>query len=205
LFSIGIIITETINLAASRWRAPGWTPDGGDDRILILRSGKTLNIETEIITAIRRIMRAVELPSRQLLDQSGVTGPQLAALQLAEKIDGASASAISKSLHLSRSTVTGVLDRLESRGLIQRKRNEQDRRGNVIQVTPRGHELLASAPPLLQDQFRQRLAMLNDWEQTSMLVSLQRVAAMMDAEDLPAAAILDAGAPPATPAPENND
>lgn len=154
-----------------------------------------MNIETEIITAIRRIMRAVELRSRQLLDQTGVTGPQLAALQLAAGTVSASASAISQDLHLSRSTVTGILDRLENRGLIRRNRNERDRRGNVIEVTPAGHDLLASAPPLMQDQFRQRLAALEDWEQTAILASLQRLAAMMDAGDLPAPAVLDTGAP----------
>jgi DNA-binding MarR family transcriptional regulator len=154
-----------------------------------------LNIETEIITAIRKIMRAVELRSRQLLYQTGVTGPQLAALQLAAQMDSASASAISRHLHLSRSTVTGVLDRLETRGLIKRNRNELDRRGNVIEVTPRGRDLLASAPPLLQDQFRRQLAKLDEWEQTSILASLQRLANMMDAEDLSVGAVLDAAAP----------
>lgn len=151
-----------------------------------------MNIETEIITAIRRIMRAVDLRSRQLLDQTGVTGPQLAALQLASRIEDASASAISKHLHLSRSTVTGVLDRLETRGMIRRSRNEHDRRGNVIEVTPRGRDLLASAPPLLQDQFRRKLAELEEWEQSSILASLQRLAAMMGADDLPGSAVLDA-------------
>ncbi|MGD8413034.1 MAG: MarR family transcriptional regulator [Candidatus Latescibacterota bacterium] len=150
-----------------------------------------LNLETEIIAAIRRIMRAIELRSRQLLDQTGVTGPQLAALQLAAQIENASASAISRHLHLSRSTVTGVLDRLQNRGLIRRNQNARDRRGNVIEVTPRGRDLLASAPPLLQDQFRQKLEQLEDWEQTSILAALQRLAAMMDAEALPVAAVLD--------------
>ena len=163
-----------------------------------------LNIETEITTAIRRIIRAVELRSRQLLYQTGVTGPQLAALLLAAQLDGASASAISRHLHLSRSTVTGILDRLEARGLIRRNRNERDRRGNVIGVTPSGHDLLESAPPLLQDQFRNRLATLSDWEQTSILAALQRLASMMDAEDLSVGAVLDAAAPPTTNTIENN-
>jgi DNA-binding MarR family transcriptional regulator len=174
-------------------------------RHLIQKGHQLVNIETEIITAIRRIMRAVDLRSRQLLDQTGVTGPQLAALQLAAQIDGASASAISQRLHLSRSTVTGVLDRLESRGLIQRSRNERDRRGNVIEVTPRGDDLLATAPPLLQDQFRQRLATLEEWEQSSILAALQRLATMMDAADLPAAAVLDAGASPNPTRMEHDD
>lgn len=164
-----------------------------------------MDIEAEITSAIRRIMRAVELRSRQLLDQTGVTGPQLAALQIAAQIDGASASAISQRLHLSRSTVTGVLDRLQSRGLIRRNRNDRDRRGNVIELTPRGKDLLASAPPLLQDQFRHKLAELEVWEQTSILASLQRLASMMDAEDLSGATVLDGGAPPANARAESSD
>lgn len=152
-----------------------------------------MDIETEIIAAIRRIIRAVDLRSRQLLEQAGVTGPQLSVLQLAGHRAEASASEISNALHLSRSTITGILNRLESRGLIKRNRNQRDRRGNFIEVTPAGRDLLSSAPPLMQDQFRRRLADLHDWEQTAILAALQRLASMMDAGSLSAAAVLDAG------------
>jgi hypothetical protein len=47
---------------------------------------------------------------------------------------------------------------------------------------------------LLEDQFRQKLEKLEDWEQTSILAALQRLAAMMDAEALPVSAVLDTAA-----------
>lgn len=149
------------------------------------------SIESEIVAALRRIMRAIELHSRRLRVSHGITGPQLATLQVTKRLGRASASTISRELHLSRSTLTGILDRLESAGYIERTRNENDRRGYIVTLSKDGEALMESAPPLFQDEFRERLARLESWEQTSILATLQRIASMMDADKLPAAPVLD--------------
>jgi DNA-binding MarR family transcriptional regulator len=92
---------------------------------------------------------------------------------------------VARSIHLSLPTVTGIFDRLEKRGLITRRRDGVDRRAVVIEPTAQGRQVLDSAPSLLQDRFRDRLAELPAWEQTRMLSVLQRMAAMMDAEGPP--------------------
>ncbi|HBL47553.1 MAG TPA: hypothetical protein DDZ90_29625, partial [Planctomycetaceae bacterium] len=48
-------------------------------------------------------------------------------------------------------------------------------------------------PSLLQDRFRRELLMLQQWEQTQMLSTLQRIASMMDAENIDASPVLSAG------------
>ena len=67
--------------------------------------------------------------------------------------------------------------------------------------TAKGLRLLESAPSPLQDRFRSEFSKLEEWEQTQMLASLQRIAAMMDAEQLDAAPVLTTGAAVGTPAP----
>jgi DNA-binding MarR family transcriptional regulator len=150
-------------------------------------------LENEIVAAIRRIMRAVELRSRELLEQCGLTGPQLLVLQAVTELKKASVTAIARAVHIGPPTVTRILARLEKRGFVERTRSDSDRRTVYTVATERGREVLARAPSLLQDQFRDELARLEDWKQTGLLSSLQQIAAMMDAESLPAAPVLSAG------------
>jgi len=158
-----------------------------------------LTLEDQVLAALRRITRAIDLHSRGLLQQVGLTAPQLAALQAIERLQPITAGALAKSVHLSQATVTGILTRLESRGLVSRLRSENDRRTVVVELTEQGQEILESAPSLLQDRFHRELLMLQEWEQTQMLATLQRIASMMDAERLDAAPVLAAGAATATP------
>ncbi len=60
----------------------------------------------------------------------------------------------------------------------------------TVRLTSDGEEVLAAAPSLLQDRFRQELIGLEEWEQTTILATLQRIAAMMDAESLDASPLL---------------
>jgi DNA-binding MarR family transcriptional regulator len=89
--------------------------------------------------------------------------------------------------------VSGVLDRLEGRGLVRRERSERDRRSVIVTVTEKGEKLLRESPSLLQDRFREELSRLEGWERYWLLSALQRVAAMMDAEAIQAAPVLEAG------------
>jgi len=153
-----------------------------------------LTLEHQIVVALRRIIRAIDLHSRRLVEEVGLTGPQLMTLKVAAEREAVSVGTLAKAIHLSGPTLTGILDRLERRGLIHRDRDAQDRRSLVVTVTQAGREVLASAPSLLQDRFRRELSQLADWEQTLILATLQRIAAMMDAEGLDAVPMLTTGA-----------
>jgi DNA-binding MarR family transcriptional regulator len=149
--------------------------------------------EDRIVASIRRIVRAIDLHSRHLMDEHGLTAPQLATLAEAERQGAASVGALARALHLSQPTVSGILDRLERRALVRRQRAEHDRRSVAIVVTEEGSRVRRAAPSLLQETFRQRLSRLEDWERHWLLAALQRVAAMMDAEALDAAPVLETG------------
>lgn len=154
----------------------------------------SLSIEQQIVAATRRIMRAVDIHSKRLVDRFGLTGPQLATLQEVERLDAASPTALARAVHLSQGTVTGILQRLEKRGLIERARSETDGRGVVIRLTGAGATLLTETPSLLQDRFREELRRLEDWERHQILSTLQRIAGLMDAREIDASPHLTSGA-----------
>ena len=154
-----------------------------------------LTPDDRVIAALRRIVRAIDLHSRHLVERFSVTGPQLIALQELARLGQVPVGVLARNVHVSHPTMTGILDRLEKRGLVQRTRDTEDRRRMTAAPTAAGLKLLDSAPSPLQDRFRSEFAKLEEWEQTHMLATLQRIAAMMDAEELEAAPVLttDAG------------
>lgn len=154
-------------------------------------------ISDEVIIALRRVIRAVDLHSRTLVESHGLTGPQALILKA---LHGGSLSAgeLASRVSLSQGTITDILNRLEQRDLIRRVRDTQDRRRVLVEPTAAGQALMQQSPPLLQERFAARFNALHDWEQTQLLASLQRIAAMMDAEDIDASPVLSSGSVRAT-------
>ncbi len=148
------------------------------------------SISDAVLIALRQIIRAIDLRSKRLVKQFGLTGPQLLILQEIARADEITASELAKSISLSQATVTGILERLEKRTLITRRRSNSDRRRVKVSATPTGRQLLEAAPPLMQESFVEQFDRLQNWEQHMILSSLQRLVTMMDAKQIEAAPIL---------------
>lgn len=146
---------------------------------------------TDVLISLRRIIRAIDMRSRRLMQEAGFTGPQLLVMQALAQAEEMTAGDLAKKVNLSQGTVTSILDRLEKRSLTRRIRSDTDRRRVFVSLTDEGRTQLSQAPTLLQQRFIQRFAELKDWEQHQMLASLQRLAEMMDAQDIDAAPVLD--------------
>lgn len=147
----------------------------------------------EVLIAIRRVIQSIDLHSKHLVKQFGLTGPQLIILSEISQTDEITASDISKVISLSQATVTGVLDRLEKRGYVVRKQSKQDRRRALVELTASGKHILETAPPLMQESFIEQFVELQTWEQHMILSSLHRLVAMMDAKQIVAAPLLTTG------------
>lgn len=158
------------------------------------------DISESVLVALRRITRAIDIRSRRLVQEYGLSGPQ--ALLLKSLLDSGkmSVGALAQRINLSQATVTDILNRLEKRGLVHRARSKVDRRCVNIEATEKSIQLLRNSPPLLQEQFAEKFNSLEEWEQTQIVSTLQRVAAMMDADDLPVSPVLTPG--PVTALPE---
>lgn len=144
----------------------------------------------EVLVALRRIIRAIDLHSKKLEQRFGLTGPQLLVLKVIAKQDPVSTGVIAKQVNLSHATVTSILDRLEKRGFVARQKDSTDKRKMLITALDPAKEVIMQAPALLQDSFVAKYQQLAEWEQTQMLATLQRIAAMMDADTLDAAPFL---------------
>jgi DNA-binding MarR family transcriptional regulator len=147
----------------------------------------------EVLRSFRKIIRAIELHSRDLMSHFGLTGPQLTVMQAIDRQEGVTVGHLGRLVQLSQATVTGILARLERQGYVRRTKSRQDRRRSEAFLTQAGRELLAKSPPLLQENFAQRFNELQPWEQTQILSVLQRLVSLMQAERIDAAAFLHTG------------
>lgn len=153
----------------------------------------------QILTALRRVTRAVDRYSRQLAQNHGLTSPQALIMKEVLREQGIGMGELARRVSLSQATVTDIAKRLESRQLLLRQRDPADRRRVTLRLTEAGQQLLATPLPLLQEDFMAQLHQLQAWEQSQLLSSLQRIAEMMHAQDIDASPVLASGGVAATP------
>lgn len=153
-------------------------------------------VELEILQSLRRIIRAVDIHSRKLTSLHGITGPQLVCLATLCEEGPLASTELSRRVYVSASTITGIIDRLEQRGCIERRRDDADRRRVLLHPTDEGRRLAARAPMPLQDRLTERLQNLSASDREAIAASLARVVELMEAEGLEAAAMLVSGALP---------
>jgi DNA-binding MarR family transcriptional regulator len=146
------------------------------------------------LVALRRILRAAENGARELARQTQLSTPQLIVMQIVEEAQEATPKTISQRAGIAQATATALLDKLERRGYVTRRRGQSDRRQVWIALTEEGREALSSAPDPLQERFAERFLELSDWEQAMIVAALERVAGLLDAEKLDAAPVLHVGA-----------
>ena len=152
-----------------------------------------MEITDEVLIALRRIIRATDLHSKHLAKTTGLTSPQILLLQNIRDKGKVSIGELANGVSLSHATVTTILDRLEVRELIYRARSSQDKRKAHAYLTKAGVRILENSPKPLQNQFTQQFNELQQWEQTMIISSLQRIAQMMDAQNIDASPVLDIG------------
>ncbi|MAK61586.1 MAG: MarR family transcriptional regulator [Ponticaulis sp.] len=147
---------------------------------------------TQALIAIRQIQRKIEQSSRQLAKTGGLTPSQLKVLQmLAERNEELSVGWVSDQTRLKAATITSLVDRLEERGMVSRRRCDTDRRRVWIAIEPAGLEALNVTPDYLQEVFERRFEKLEDWQKSMLVASLELTTRLLDAENIDAAAILD--------------
>lgn len=152
-----------------------------------------MNHIEDVLVALRRVIRATDLYSKHLAKTTGLTAPQILLLQTIRDKGQLTIGEIANEMSLSQATVTTIIDRLEKRKLVYRERSSQDKRKVHAYLTDDAYEVLKDAPSPLQEQFSRQFSDLQEWEQTMIISSLQRVAQMMDAQHIDASPVLDIG------------
>jgi DNA-binding MarR family transcriptional regulator len=147
----------------------------------------------EVLVALRRVIRATDLHSKHLAKTTGLTAPQILLLQTIRNKGRTTIGELAHHMNLSQATVTTIIDRLEKREFVYRERSTSDKRKVHALLSDQGLEVLKDSPTPLQDSFARQFVDLQDWEQTMIIASLQRVAQMMDAQHIDASPVLDIG------------
>jgi MarR family transcriptional regulator, organic hydroperoxide resistance regulator len=95
----------------------------------------------DFMRALWALDHALQSASKRMEGTIGVTGPQRLVLRIVGRYPGASAGEVSSILHLHPSTLTGVLRRLEARGLLARRRDPRDARRALLELTVEGRRI----------------------------------------------------------------
>lgn len=160
---------------------------------IILSQVPEARYDLQVLRSLRRIIRSVDIYSRKLKTTHQLTTPQLICLLCVIEEGPLNSAAISKSIFLSPSTLVGILERLELRGLVSRERDSKDRRIVNVTASDEGIKIAKVAPSPLQDNLAKALQQLPEMEQATIALSLQRIVDLMEVEQLDVAPILDAG------------
>ena len=147
--------------------------------------------DLRIFRAIRKIIRSVDQHSKWLSAEYGITIPQLLSLMELVESGPMTLKEISEAIFIGSSTLVGIVDRLEARGLVKRERSDKDRRKVMIAPTEQGHELIQRSPSPLQDNLRIALNQLPELERTTIALSLERIVELLEIKQISAAPVLE--------------
>lgn len=114
-----------------------------------MTSKEITGLAHEIDRNLRSIREAVRRPLEVEFARGHLTGPQQSAMAAIVHSGGISLKELSKQLGLAHSTTSGIIDRLEERGLLQRKQDEEDGRRTIIAASAEVRRFLVETMPKL--------------------------------------------------------
>ena len=138
-----------------------------------------------VVDNLRRIFQVVHGYSKRAERVAGLTGPQLWAVKVLSESPPIRVSELAKRMYLHPSTVVGILDRLESRGLTTRSRSLPDRRAVVVSLTGRGREFVAKTPAVAQGLILEGLEGLSERDLRIVSEGLERLVGILGAQKMP--------------------
>jgi len=138
----------------------------------------------QIVGAIRRLIRAVSIDSVKMSRQFSLTAPQSGVLRSLSKSGPVSSASLSRELCVTPSNITGIIDRLEKKGLVQRARKEGDRRVALIRLTEAGDQLSRSLPDPIEIRLIAGLSALSSKEVKRLDNALKQIIDILDAKEV---------------------
>jgi DNA-binding MarR family transcriptional regulator len=138
----------------------------------------------EIVGAIRKFVRAVSLDAYKMSRQYGLTGPQSSVLRTLAKYGPLSSASLSRSLYVTPSNITGIIDRLEKKDLVERVRKEGDRRIALITLTEKGVDVSHALPDPIEKRLIYGLADLETEHVRILSMVMSQILNLIDAKDV---------------------
>lgn len=147
---------------------------------------------TDILINIRKIVRSINLESKRIQKDYGVSIPQVLCLNYLSTSPGSQAtqSEIKAFLNLNSSTVSGIIQRLERKGMIARLPKKGDKRVTNLILTAPGENLLRHVPPLLHDRLSIKLARIDERELMNIENVLEQLVDMLQIKGIEASPLI---------------
>ncbi|OYD06818.1 MarR family winged helix-turn-helix transcriptional regulator [Paludifilum halophilum] len=128
----------------------------------------------ELIFLLRRSTRALKQRAFQELKKYDLTVPQSAILRTLGFEGRQSLADLSEKAGMTTSSVSGIVDRLEHSELVQRQRDDKDRRVVWIDLTPKGRELVDRVPALNTESFKNILRQMDPEDAELLVIQLRK-------------------------------
>jgi DNA-binding MarR family transcriptional regulator len=138
----------------------------------------------EIVGSIRRLIRAVSIDSVKMSRQFSLTAPQSGVLRSLSRSGPISSASLSRELCVTPSNITGIIDRLEKKGLVQRNRMEDDRRVTLIQLTEAGELVSRDLPDPIEIRLISGLSELPPKQVKKLDDALEQIIDILDAKEV---------------------
>lgn len=147
---------------------------------------------TGILIKIRKIIRSIDIESKKIQKEYGISIPQLLCLNFLHRSPNyqATQGEIRKFLNLNPSTVSGILDRLEKKRLVARLPKIGDKRVVNITLTSAGDKLLSEAPLLLHEQLSEKLKEIDNKDLIKIQEGLDTLISLLDIEEIDASPLM---------------
>ncbi|HNP95830.1 MAG TPA: MarR family transcriptional regulator [Cyclobacteriaceae bacterium] len=151
----------------------------------------------DILIDIRKIVRSINLESKRVQRDFGISIPQLLCLGHINRAEGkvATHSELMKLLSLNSSTVTGIINRLERKHLLKRLPKAGDKRVTYIGITQEGSTIVEQSPDILHDQLAKKIKSLPVSTQQKVKDALSIIVQAMDIEKIDAAPVITINEP----------
>ena len=149
------------------------------------------------VDALRRIVRTLRLAATGVEKTTGLSPAQLFVLQRAAEAPGSSLTELADQTLTDRTSVAAIVERLATRGLVERTRSTADRRRVDVVATSGGVALLGNAPHAPTVTLIDALRSVDDGDLRSISEGLQRLEQAMGLANEPAGLFFED-----TPAPD---
>ena len=147
---------------------------------------------TDILINIRKIVRSINLESKRIQKDYGVSIPQVLCLNYLYKSPNfqATQGEVKQFLNLNPSTVSGIIQRLEKKALIARLPKIGDKRVTNLVLTATGENLLRQIPPLLHDRLNTKLERIDQDELKMIEQVLEQLVDILQISDVEASPLI---------------
>ena len=138
-------------------------------------------LAAEVERDLRAVRQLLRRPVEALIARGGLTGPQQAAMSVVVKSGGVSLKDLSRELGLAHSTVSGIVDRLEKRGLVERRTDGADRRVTTVVASRQVQKFLRETWPALEARpLEQALEAASEAERRAILRGMRTLRGVLE-------------------------